>query len=67
VQGENDPFGSGEALRALVEPWPDGRSVVVIPGADHFFDGRLDELQGALCTWAEGQPWEAREDRRTGV
>ncbi len=61
VQGENDRFGSGEALRALVEPWPEGRSVVIVPGADHFFDGRLDEMQGAVCTWAEGRPWETHE------
>jgi hypothetical protein len=58
VQGENDQFGSGAALRSLVEPYPEGRTVVVVPGTDHFFDGRLDELQGAVCTWAEGRPWE---------
>jgi alpha/beta superfamily hydrolase len=59
VQGENDRFGSGESLKALVEPWPAGRSVVVLRGTDHFFEGRLDELQGAVCTWAEGRPWES--------
>ena len=60
VQGEDDQFGSGEALRRLVEPWPEGRSVVVVPGTGHFFDHRLDELQGAVCTWAEERPWEGR-------
>ena len=65
VQGENDAFGSGEALQELVAPFPEGRTVVVVPGADHFFDGRLDELQGAVCTWAEGRPWKTQgeEDR----
>jgi alpha/beta superfamily hydrolase len=58
VQGENDRFGSGETLKALVEPWPEGRSVVILRETDHFFAGRLDELQGAVCTWAEGRPWE---------
>jgi alpha/beta superfamily hydrolase len=58
VQGENDRFGSGETLRGLVEPWPEGRAVVILRGTDHFFEGRLDELQGAVCTWAEGRPWE---------
>jgi alpha/beta superfamily hydrolase len=61
VQGENDPFGSGNALRALVGPWPERRSVVIVPGANHFFDGRLDEMQGAICTWAETRPWETHE------
>ena len=63
VQGENDQFGSAEAVRALVEPWPEGRSVVIVPGTNHFFDRRLDELQGAVCTWAEGRPWETTGDR----
>ena len=59
VQGENDTFGSPEALQELVETFPEGRSIVIVPGADHFFEGRLDELQGAVCTWAEGRPWES--------
>ena len=60
VQGENDPFGSGDALRSLVEPYPGGCTVVVVPGTNHVFDRRLDEMQGAVCTWAERRPWEAR-------
>jgi uncharacterized protein len=58
VQGENDEFGSGEALRALVEPLPPPRELVVIPGAGHFFDGHLDPLQRALAGWAEHRPWD---------
>jgi alpha/beta superfamily hydrolase len=58
VQGENDEFGSGEALRALVEPLPPPCEIVVIPGADHFFDGHLDALQGAIADWAERRPWD---------
>jgi alpha/beta superfamily hydrolase len=61
VQGEKDQFGSGEAIRALVEPLSGSRSLVVVPGTDHFFNGRLDELQGAVCTWAEGRPWDTGE------
>jgi len=66
VQGENDTFGSGEAIRALVEPWPEGRTVVVVAGTNHFFDGRLDELQGAVCSWAESRPWETDTGRGGG-
>jgi hypothetical protein len=57
VQGEHDEFGPGAALRALAEPLPPPREVVVVPGADHFFDGRLDALQGAVADWAERRPW----------
>jgi alpha/beta superfamily hydrolase len=60
VQGESDEFGSGEALRALVEPLPPPREIVVIPGADHYFDGHLDALQGAVADWAEARPWQSR-------
>jgi alpha/beta superfamily hydrolase len=59
VQGERDRFASGETLRALVEPRPGPRDVVVVPGADHFFDGRLDALEEAVRSWAAGRPWEA--------
>lgn len=57
VQGERDQFGAGEALRALVEPLPPPRELVVVPGANHFFDERLDALQGAVADWAEQRPW----------
>jgi hypothetical protein len=58
VQGERDAFLPGESLRALVEPLPPPRELVVVGGADHFFDGHLDALQGAVADWAEGRPWE---------
>jgi hypothetical protein len=58
VQGENDEYGPGEALRERVEPLPPPREIVVVPGADHFFEGRLDALQGAIADWAEGRPWD---------
>ena len=70
VQGELDAFGPGESLRALVEPLPPPRELVVIPGADHFFDGHLDALQHAVASWAARHPWEAvgvnRKDDREG-
>jgi hypothetical protein len=59
VQGEHDEFGSGAALRALVEAQPEPRVIVVVPGCDHFFAGRLDELSGAVGGWAERRPWTA--------
>jgi hypothetical protein len=59
VQGEADMFGSGEALRALVEPLPERRALVVIPGADHFFTGHLDSLQSTIVAWAAARPWES--------
>ena len=45
LQGEDDEFGDGEMARATAERfgWP----LTVIPGADHFFTGRLDPFEEA--------------------
>jgi alpha/beta superfamily hydrolase len=58
VQGERDQFGAGEALRALVEPLPPPRELVVVPGASHFFDGQLDAVHAAVSAWAARRPWQ---------
>ena len=58
VQGEHDAFGDGEAIRAVVEALPPPRELVVVPEADHFFTGHLDELQAAVNAWAVRRPWE---------
>ncbi|HUP21086.1 MAG TPA: alpha/beta fold hydrolase [Gemmatimonadota bacterium] len=51
VQGDRDEFGPLEELRAGLErvakPW----DLVVIEGADHFFTGRLEEMQAAIVEW----------------
>jgi uncharacterized protein len=57
VQGEQDQFGPGESLRVMAEALPPPREVVVIPCADHFFDGHLDPLQAAVAGWAGRRPW----------
>jgi alpha/beta superfamily hydrolase len=57
VQGEEDQFGSGAQIKALVEGLPEPRSLVIVPAADHFFTGHLDGLQEAVNTWAATRPW----------
>ena len=59
VQGENDQFGGGEKIRALVEPLPEPKKLVVIPGSDHFFNGHLEALQSEVASWAGARPWVA--------
>ena len=59
VQGENDEFGGAGPIRALVEPLPEPKRLVVIPGSDHFFTGHLDELQQQIASWVAERPWEA--------
>jgi alpha/beta superfamily hydrolase len=59
VQGEHDTFGPAPRIRALVETLPEPRTLTVVPEADHFFAGHLDELQEAVRAWAATSPWEA--------
>jgi alpha/beta superfamily hydrolase len=60
VQCEKDPFGSGDEIRALVEGLPQPRELVVVPGGDHLFTDRLDELDEALGDWVAYHPWGVR-------
>ena len=59
VQGSADTYADGERIRSLVAALPGPKAVAVIPGADHFFAGRLDELQAAVDAWAATRPWAA--------
>src|SRR5262249_22563957 len=36
VQGEQDVYAGADAIRALVKPLPEPKSLVVVPGGDHF-------------------------------
>ncbi len=60
VQGQQDEFGAGEALRDAIAALPPPRDLVVVPDADHYFTGQLDALQEAIRAWAAGQPWLGR-------
>ncbi len=59
VQGEQDTYAPAAVIRDVVDALPDPKSLVVVPGADHFFAGHLDELQEAVRAWAATRPWEA--------
>jgi alpha/beta superfamily hydrolase len=53
VSGARDQFGPGTKLEALVRSLPEPKKLVVIEGADHFFEGRLRELREAIETWVK--------------
>jgi alpha/beta superfamily hydrolase len=59
VQGERDPFGDVGRMRELVARLPEPRTLVIVPGADHFFGGHLDALQETVAAWAAQRPWAA--------
>jgi uncharacterized protein len=45
VQGENDEFGSGASVAEVLAPLGPHITLVRIPGSDHYFTDRLDELR----------------------
>jgi len=51
VSGARDQFGPRAKLEALVGSIPEPKKLVMIEGADHFFEGRLRELREAIDTW----------------
>jgi alpha/beta superfamily hydrolase len=53
IQGGNDPYGSVANLQPLLASLPDPKHLVVVPGADHFFTGQLDQVESALRAWME--------------
>ena len=53
VSGGRDQFGPRTKLEALVASLPEPKKLVVIEGADHFFEGRLRELREAIETWVK--------------
>jgi alpha/beta superfamily hydrolase len=51
VSGARDQFGPRAKLEALVASVPEPKKLVLIEGADHFFEGRLRELREAIEAW----------------
>jgi uncharacterized protein len=55
ISGARDQFGPREKLEALLASIPEPKKLVIIEGADHFFEGRLKELREAIEKWVREQ------------
>jgi alpha/beta superfamily hydrolase len=53
VHGDRDEFGEAARVRALAASLPAEAQarVEVISDADHFFEGRLDEMKRVITDW----------------
>jgi uncharacterized protein len=51
VSGVRDQFGPRVVLEPLIQSLPEPKKLVLIEGADHFFEGRLRELREAIEGW----------------
>jgi alpha/beta superfamily hydrolase len=52
VQGEYDEFGPPASVRAALVPAADAARLVVVPGAEHLFEGHLDALEAHVLAFA---------------
>lgn len=53
VHGENDVHGKLASVEALVKSLPGENRLVVVRNADHFFVGKLDQVDAAIRTWLQ--------------
>jgi alpha/beta superfamily hydrolase len=63
VSGDCDQFGPRAKLEGIVRSLPQPRKLVMVEGADHFFEGRLRELRETIQNWVqETIPGNGRRD-----
>lgn len=51
VSGARDQFGPRAKLQELAASAPEPKKLVILDGADHFFEGRLRELRETIESW----------------
>ena len=51
LSGDQDSFAPQAELRQAFDSAADPKSLVLVPEADHFFTGHLDQMQKALAAW----------------
>lgn len=51
LSGDSDRFAPADRLAATVGAASEPKQLALLPGADHFFTGRIDALQQALSGW----------------
>jgi alpha/beta superfamily hydrolase len=49
VHGSNDMYGAVDKLKAVVAAVPN--KIVIVDDADHFFVGKLDQVDAAITNW----------------
>lgn len=51
VHGSEDEYGAVEKVKKLVASFPGENHLVVVEGVNHFFVGKLNELDAAITNW----------------
>jgi alpha/beta superfamily hydrolase len=55
LSGDRDEFAPADQLAQVAASAADPKSLVLIPGADHFFTGQLSAMQSSLAGWLKEQ------------
>ena len=53
ISGDHDPYGPVGEVEAVVATAPEPKQMVWIQDADHFFVGKLDQVQSQITQWVE--------------
>lgn len=53
ISGDHDQYGPKELVEAVVQTAPEPKELFWVAGADHFFAGKLDQVQSAIADWIE--------------
>ena len=53
ISGTEDEYGPPEVVVAMIAGAAPPAELVLVEGADHFFKGRLEQMQSALGAWVE--------------
>jgi uncharacterized protein len=53
ISGTEDEYGPPAGVEAVVAGAAPPATLVMVPGADHFFAGKLEQMQHALSVWIE--------------
>ncbi|MGB6667263.1 MAG: alpha/beta family hydrolase [Candidatus Acidiferrum sp.] len=60
VLGANDVYGAPDKLKRLAASVPGENRVVIVEDADHFFVGKLDQVDRAIQDWMNERSSESR-------
>ncbi len=60
VHGSRDQYGAIEKVKRLVASLPGENHLVIVEGVDHFFAGKLDQVDAAITTWLRGNVFRLR-------
>lgn len=55
LSGDNDSYAPAAQLTQVAASAADPKSLVLLPGADHFFTGQLEQMQQTLARWLKEQ------------